>query len=202
MTRLAALLASIALAGAAGCAEESADTRASTPAEAAAAVGEAAARDAERLDREQQKAAFDAALAAADETQLEALAEAGNAWALHRRALQRLESGERILADAGFIDMEAAAENGNPDAQLWVGLRMARGSDGYPLKPNSGLMMVERAAAQGHVEAMFRLGELYEADQFMADADKALEWYGKAAAAGSTPAREALDRINDAGPPP
>lgn len=209
MTRITALARSIALAvalpiallGLAACGGEQADQPAvATPADVASAAA-AAKADAERLDRDQQKAAFDTALAANDEMQLEILAGDGNGWALHRRALQRLDSDERILRDAGFVDMEAAAENGNPDAQLWVGARMARGSDGYPLKPSSGLIMVERAAAQGHVEAMFKLGELYEGDQFMSDPDKALEWYGKAAAAGSGPAREALARINDTGPP-
>src|SRR5690606_26560220 len=121
-----------------------------------------------------EEAAFDAALAAGDEGQLDLLAGEGNGWALHRRALQYLESGDRILQRAGFIDMETAANNGHAESQLWVGTRMAYGLDGYPLKPNSGLMMVERAAKQGHVEAMFKLGELYEGDQFMADPKKAL----------------------------
>ncbi len=164
--------------------------------ETLAAEGDAAAKaEIDKRRRDAEKAAFDAALAAEDEAELDLLAGAGNGWALHRRALKYLESGDRILQRAGFIDMETAAENGPPDAQLWVGTRMAFGLDGYPLTPNSGLMMVERAAKQGHLEAMLRMGELYEGDQFMADPKKALEWYRRAAEAGSEPAKEALARL-------
>src|SRR5690606_36260207 len=134
--------------------------------------------------RAAEETAFDAALAAGDEEALNLLADEGNGWALHRRALQRLESGDRALERAGFGDMENAADLGHPDSQLWVGLRMAHGRDGYPLKPNSGLMMIERAAKQGHADAMVSLAQLYEGDQFMADPKKALDWYGKAADAG------------------
>lgn len=202
MTRSAPVLASLALLALAACGDPAPDaTAAASPADAAAA--EAAARtESERLARDQQKAAFEAAFATGDDALIDSLAADGNAWALHHRALGLLASDEPALQRAAFVDMEAAAEKGHPDAQLWVGTRMASGLDGYPLKPNSGLKMVERAALQGHVAAMLKLGELYEGDQFMADPAKALEWYGKAAAAGSAPAQAALDRINDTGPEP
>jgi hypothetical protein len=166
--------------------------------EAQAATEEAAKPDlaaAEKQKQAEQKAAFDPALAAKDEAKLEELAEAGNGFALFRRAEARLASNEYIQQQGGFMDMEEAAEIGNADAQLWLGTRMAYGLDGYPLKPNSGLMMLEKAAKQDNIEAILAVGLMYEQDTFMHDIDKAKLWYERGVALGSDKAKDALAKL-------
>lgn len=143
-----------------------------------------------------QKPEFDAALAANDAEKLDDLADAGNGWALLHRAQARLSSQDFSQQQGGFEDMEAAAEKGVAEAQFYVGTKLAYGRDGYPLKPNSGLMMMERAARQGHIQAILGVGLMYEQDSFMADKKKAREWYERGVALGSTDAKSALDRIN------
>lgn len=169
--------------------------------EAAAALDPKAAAEAAR-DREEseklaaQKPAFDAALAANDAEALDNLADAGNAWALHHRAVQRIASHDFMLQQGGFEDMEAAADHGLPEALVWVGERKAYGKDGYKLQPNSGLMMMERAARRGNVEAMLAVASMYAQDAYMRDARKARDWYERASDAGSTVAKDALTRLD------
>ena len=139
-----------------------------------------------------QKPEFDAALAAKDNARLDDLADAGNGWALHWRAQERLSSQDFSQQQGGFADMEAAAAKGVADAQMWVGMKMAYGLDGYQLKPSSGLKMMERAARQGDVEAILAVAQMYAEDTFMADKAKAREWFQRAADKGSDKAREAL----------
>lgn len=153
-------------------------------------------QDAERLQL--QKPAFDAALAASDTAMLNELADTGNAFALYHRARQRIDSHDFMLQQGGFEDMEEAADLGLPEALVWVGERKAYGKDGYKLQPNSGLMMMERAARRGNPEAMMAVAGMYEADAYMADRKKARAWYERAAEAGSADAREALSRLDAA----
>ncbi len=64
-----------------------------------------------------------------------------------------------------------------------------------PLKPNSGLKMMEKAANQGNVEAILAVGLMYEQDTFMHDTEKAKGWYEKGAALGSDKAKDALAKL-------
>lgn len=143
-----------------------------------------------------QKPEFDAAVAANDELKIDDLADAGNGWALLHRGQTRLSSQDFSQQQGGFEDMEAAAEKGVAEAQFWLGTKMAYGQDGYPLKPNSGLMMMERAARQGHQQAIMAVGLMYEQDSFMADKKKAREWYERGVALGSDDAKKALERMD------
>lgn len=163
-----------------------------------AAEAAAARALAEALAR--QKPAFDAALAGGDTARLEALAGEGNGWALYWRAQERLSSQDISGQQGGFSDMEAAAERGVAEAQMWVGMKMAYGLDGYPLKPASGLKMMEHAARQGNVDAILAVAQMYAEDTFMSDRVKAREWFERAAGMGSQKAREALARMDGAGP--
>ncbi len=147
-----------------------------------------------------QKPEFDAALAAKDNTKLDDLADAGNGWALHWRAQERLSSQDFSQQQGGFEDMEAAAAKGVADAQMWVGMKMAYGLDGYQLKPSSGLRMMERAARQGDVEAILAVAQMYAEDTFMADKAKAREWFQRAADKGSDKARQALEQMGGKAP--
>ena len=147
-----------------------------------------------------QKPEFDAALAANDELKIDDLADAGNGWALLHRGQTRLSSQDYTQQQGGFEDMESAAEKGVAEAQFWLGTKMAYGQDGYPLKPNSGLMMMERAARQGHAQAIMAVGLMYEQDSFMADKKKAREWYERGVAQGSDDAKKALERMDGGAP--
>ncbi len=196
----ALVLAPVVLLAACGPATEGplADIEAKTAAAAAIdpkATAEAAKDKADTEALAAAKPAFAAALATGDPMAVDDLADAGNAWALFHRGKTRLESHDFMLQQGGFEDMEAAAEAGLPEALMWVGRRKAYGVDGYKLQPNSGLMMMERAARRGNVEAMFAVGEMYEQDAYMNDTKKARDWYTRAAEAGSAEAKAALARI-------
>ncbi len=148
-----------------------------------------------------QKPEFDAARAANDEAKIDDLADAGNGWALLHRGQTRLSSQDFSQQQGGFHDMEAAAEKGVAEAQFWLGTKMAYGRDGYQLKPNSGLMMMERAARQGHLQAIMAVGLMYEQDTFMSDKKKAREWYQKGVELGSEDAKNALKRMDGGAAP-
>lgn len=141
----------------------------------------------------EQKAAFDAA--GGDEAKIDELADAGNGFALLQRGLLRTKSSEYYVQQGGFEDLDAAAEAGNAEAQLWVGQHMAYGLQGYELKPNSGLMMMIKAAEQDHIEAILAVGLMYEQDTFMRDLEKAKAWYQRGADLGSDKAKDALAKL-------
>ena len=190
MLRFVGVLGLAVLAAACGPAKSGPEAAKAAEAESAAAPDEATA---EKQEQAEQKTAYDAVKA--DEAKVDDLADTGNGFALFHRAEARLKSPEYTVQQGGFEDMEAAAEAGNADAQLWVGTHMAYGLEGYPLKPNSGLMMIEKAAKQDHVEAILALGLMYEQDTFMRDPEKAKAWYGRGVELGSDKAKEALARL-------
>jgi TPR repeat protein len=146
----------------------------------------------EAAKQAEQKAAFDAALAANDEQALGELADDGNGFALYHRGQARLTSDNNYEREQAFKDIEAASDAGNAEGQLWVGYRMSQGTEGYAWKPSSGIKLVEKAATQGNVEAMFVLGALYLQDAPMQDEAKGKEWLQKAADAGSDGAKQEL----------
>lgn len=168
-----------------------------------AAIDPKAAAELEKLKKVQaelaaQKPAFDEAVAAGDAIRLDELADAGNAHAQYERAVRRLASEDYMLQQGGFEDVESASEAGLPEAQLWVGQRMAFGKDGYKLQPSSGLKLMEKAAAAGNLEAILAVAGMYAQDAYMADKTKAREWYQRAADQGSDEAKSWLDTL-DAG---
>ena len=162
-----------------------------------AAIDPKAAAELEKLKKVQaelaaQKPAFDEAMAAGDAIRLDELADAGNAHAQYERAVRRLASEDYMLQQGGFEDMESASEAGLPEAQLWVGQRMAFGKEGYKLQPSSGLKLMEKAAAAGNLEAILAVAGMYAQDAYMSDKTKAREWYQRGADKGSDEAREWL----------
>ena len=197
----------IALLALAACGGESvvAGNEDATVSPAAEAVDPKVAAELEKLKKVQevlaaQKPAFDEAKAAGDAIRLEELADAGNAHAQYDRAVRRLASEDYMLQQGGFEDMESASEAGLPEAQLWVGQRMAFGKDGYKLQPSSGLKLMEKAAAAGNLEAILAVAGMYAQDAYMADRKKAREWYQRAADKGSDEAKswiETLDAESD-----
>jgi hypothetical protein len=177
----------------AGCGPAGNTPDAKAGAEAAKADPEAEKAAAEKQKQAEQKAAFEAA--GGDEAKIDELADAGNGFALHHRGKKRVDSPEYTFQQAGFEDLEAAAAAGNADAQLWVGEKMAYGLMGYQLKPNSGLMMMERAAKQDNIDAILAVGLMYEQDTFMRDMAKAKTWYERGVELGSEKAKEALAKL-------
>jgi TPR repeat protein len=166
-----------------------------------AAIDPKAAAELEKLKKVQaelaaQKPAFDEAVAAGDAIRLDELADAGNAHAQYERAVRRLASEDYMLQQGGFEDVESASEAGLPEAQLWVGQRMAFGKDGYKLQPSSGLKLMEKAAAAGNLEAILAVAGMYAQDAYMADKTKAREWYQRAADQGSDEAKSWLDTLD------
>jgi hypothetical protein len=184
----AILVLAAAACGPAKPAGETAGTEAAAPVDKAASEKAMIAED-----QKKQKAEFDAA--GGDAAKIDDLADAGNGYALHSRGLERLKSPEYAFQQAGFEDMEAAAEKNNADALLWVGHSYAYGEYGYPLKPNTGLMTMQKAARQDHVEAIIAVGLYYEQDTLMHDMDKAREWYQKGVELGSEKAKDALAKL-------
>lgn len=162
-----------------------------------AAIDPKAAAELEKLKKVQaelaaQKPAFDEAMAAGDAIRLDELADTGNAHAQYERAVRRLASEDYMLQQGGFEDMESASEAGLPEAQLWVGQRMAFGKEGYKLQPSSGLKLMEKAAAAGNLEAILAVAGMYAQDAYMSDKTKAREWYQRGADKGSDEAKEWL----------
>ena len=189
MTRfLPPLVLMSALLASCGAAVDTPEAKAGT--EAAKADADADKTAADRLKQAEQKAAFEAA--GGDEAKIDDLADAGNTFALYHRGKARIASTDYVFQQGGFQDMEEAAEGGNADAQLWLGEKMAYGLMGYPLKPNSGLMMMEKAAKQDNIDAILAVGLMYEQDTFMRDMDKAKTWYERGVELGSDKAKEAL----------
>lgn len=147
------------------------------------------------------KPAYVAARAVDDLAKLDELADAGNTHALYDRGLRRLLSDDYMLQQGGFDDMQLAAEKGLADAQLWVGQRMAFGRDGFKLQPASGLRMMEKAAAQGNMEAILAVASMYAQDAYMHDKGKARDWYQRAADMGNEEAKSWLDTLAEAPKP-
>jgi hypothetical protein len=167
---------------------------ATEPAKETAAADPEAAKKAElKAEQAKQKAEFDAA--GGDAAKIDDLADKKNGFALFHRAQERLKSQEYYVQQGGFEDMEAAAEANNAEAQLWLGQRMAYGLEGYPLKPNSGLQMLQKAANQDNIDAILAVGLMYEQDTFMRDMAKAKIWYEKGVALGSDKAKDALAKL-------
>jgi TPR repeat protein len=144
---------------------------------------------------------YEAARAVNDLAKLDDLADAGNTWALYDRAMRRMLSEDYMMQQGGHDDMQLAAEQGLPEAQLWIGQRMAFGKDGYKLQPSSGLRMMEKSAAQGHMEAILAVASMYAQDAYMNDKKKAREWYGRAAEMGDPEARKWLETLDAEAPP-
>lgn len=82
--------------------------------------------------------------------------------------------------------LEEAIKNNNTDAIVY------KASDLLPVKYNEGITLLEKAAALGSVDAMLTLAAWYDKVEYLyksknggENEQKALEWYNKAAEAGS-----------------
>ncbi len=95
-------------------------------------------------------------------------------------------------ASAPPAGLAAAANAGNPRAQLALGMKYLDG-DGVPANEAEAARWLERAAKQGQPVAEYRLGTLYERGHGVpANAGQAIAWYTQAANAGNRKAMHNL----------
>lgn len=131
---------------------------------------------------------------------LEAAAKGGAAGA--RLALaQRLENGLGMPADFHRAEtlVREAAESGDAKSQFLMGRIEAADAfspGGVSIgNPRRAEEWWEKAAGQGHVQAMVHLGSLYRTTSSMRDHGKAAQWFLKAAELGDVPAMRQYGEI-------
>ena len=131
---------------------------------------------------------------------LESAAKGGSAEA--RLALaQRLENGIGMPADFGRAEIlvRQAAESGHAKSQFLMGQVEAEDAfspGGFSIgNPRVAEEWWEKAAAQGHVQAMVQLGQLYRYGKLGWDHPKAAAWYLKAAKMGDVVAMREYGEI-------
>jgi TPR repeat protein len=114
------------------------------------------------------------------------LAETGNALGQYEYGI-RLISGERVIQNpiSGVFYLKNAADKDVAEAQYEYA-ECKRNGVGCFAYLDEALNYYQKAANQGHVGAMFRLGELFEKDSAH---ERALAYYEKAAAKGHIEAK-------------
>ena len=97
-----------------------------------------------------------------------------------------------VLALATVSQLEEKAKEGDPNAQLFLGIKQLSGAD-VPRDEARGAALISEAAASGSAPAQYRLGALYEqgvgVDQDYAEAKS---WYEMAALSGNRKAMHNL----------
>lgn len=98
--------------------------------------------------------------------------------------------------------LEPAADAGSAAAQYHLGLMNARG-EGRPRDLAAAARWFEQAARQGHGHSQFILGHMYARGEGVpADRARAHMWFSAATATGWWKAREAREKLVDAGMTP
>lgn len=112
-------------------------------------------------------------------------------------------TGESVASGFATLDFESLkqqAEAGNATAQAALGARYADGTQGVPLSLPDAILWLERAAAQGNVNAQFNLAWMYYSGRGVAkDFGKAIEWGLKAAEQGHRKAQYYAGSIYESG---
>lgn len=117
------------------------------------------------------------------------------------RALTQFEQAAMLLKGRGGVNDEAegmrlmmiAAENGDPDAQCYIGLAYRDGNSTLAVDPAESLKWIRRAAEGGNVIAIEELGYKYfEGFGVKRDYAEALRWLSLAADKGKTSAFPSL----------
>jgi localization factor PodJL len=96
---------------------------------------------------------------------------------------------KRIAAVTPLDELSAMASQGDAKAQLIVGLKYLKGTDGIEKNPVEAAKWVARAAQRGEPMAQYWAGYIYQHGiGVSADPDAALRWYEAAADQGNTKA--------------
>lgn len=104
--------------------------------------------------------------------------------------------------DEALAILRPAAEAGSSAAQYHLGLSLARG-EGCPKDLGEAARWFERAATQGHGHSQYLLGHMYATgDGVAVDRVRAHMWFTAATAGGWWKAREAREKLVDAGMSP
>ena len=83
-----------------------------------------------------------------------------------------------------FIDFKKLAEQGNAEAQTWLGMMYSKGK-GIPEDDQEAVDWYRKAAEQGDAEAQYNLGVMYGEGTGVSENDRlAATWYRKAANQG------------------
>lgn len=122
---------------------------------------------------------------------------------------ESLYSGmEEVAAQAREVTAEtlpalrAAAQRGEPLAQLQLGFIYAEGGAGLPVDDAAAAKLFESAAGAGQVYAQVMIATLYTDGRGVpASAEKAMLWFGKAAEQGNPEALYALGALRGGGAP-
>lgn len=116
------------------------------------------------------------------------------------KALQAIEAGDPA---AGAKQLQPLAEGGNPAAQLRLGMLHYLGK-GVPENEREAFNWLSKSAAQGNLDAMYQLGNLFtfgnDAAKLAVDPDQeAAQWFFRAASAGHADAQYSLGLLFLAG---
>lgn len=123
-------------------------------------------------------------------------ADAGNKIARVSLIVNRIEGrDDPKLIDEAIADLLLEARNDNPLAYLFLG--MLHSKDKYKRKiPTLALKYLKLAEKNGFVSASIQIADIYErGDDLKRDLPEALRWRQKAAAAGHSGSRDALQRL-------
>jgi TPR repeat protein len=119
-----------------------------------------------------------------------------------RDAMQAIVSTPNSAAPANgevktFEDYRAKAEQGQAEAQYYLGMIYRTGSHGVAKDVPVSVTWLTKSAEQGHSRAQYYLGRTYfdfdgNTSGVAKDTPKAVSWWGKAAAQGDADAQEAF----------
>ncbi|MCM1047162.1 MAG: sel1 repeat family protein [Clostridiales bacterium] len=111
---------------------------------------------------------------------------------IHSRIMELLKGD---WGNETFLQMKAYAEQGNAEAQYYLGLMYDDGK-GVERNPTQAAQWYEKAAKQGIAAAQSNLGAMYETgDGVKTDLALAKKWYSLAAGQGYEDARRRLDEL-------
>jgi TPR repeat protein len=104
-------------------------------------------------------------------------------------AVHRSIAPRRLAVVSPLDELSALAAAGNGKAQLIVGLKYLKGTDGIAINPVEAARWIARAAQRGEPMAQYWAGYIYQHGVGVsADPDAALRWYEAAADQGNTKA--------------
>ena len=87
-------------------------------------------------------------------------AKAGDATAQYRLSLRHLAGVHQNRREADYW-LQQAAENGDLDAQYWLGQHYYHGSSGFPKDPKTAHQWLDKAAAAGGRDTRYQVGMTY-----------------------------------------
>jgi len=111
-----------------------------------------------------------------------------------------LHSQETAALLRFFEEVRAAAENGDPEMQVWLGDTCRDGSEGVAEDPATAVRWHRLAAEQGNATAQRRVGFAYDLGQGVTENDtEAVKWYRLAAEQGDASAQFFLGLMYSSG---